>query len=127
MALSHPLEAATATTAEIVRANLDLHHLWTALAVREVPLAGGRTATLVRGTPPEKLYRTDAAAGAEWVLPAVKEASWTVAQWAEVFAALDAAAGGDAPPQRVLMAMLSTDSTVVYYFVHRGLIKPRKN
>lgn len=47
----------------------------------------------------------------------------------------DAAAGGDgsptkwriSQPKRVLLATLDDDSTVVYYIVHDGIVKPRQN
>jgi tRNA-splicing endonuclease subunit Sen15, fungi type len=30
-------------------------------------------------------------------------------------------------PKRVVMAILDDDSTVVYYIVHDGVVKPRQN
>lgn len=81
----------------------------------------------------------------EWVLPVHVDEKWTMARFAEVFDAIDVL-----PPQattpaevelgpsgkdwrgkdrlkRVLMAMVHDDSTVVYYIMHDGIVKPRQN
>ena len=75
----------------------------------------------------------------EWVLPTHLLEKWSLRRFAEVFAAV-----GDAPPEddggevlkggkgrrggkRVLLATLGDDSTVVYYIVHDGIVKPRQN
>ncbi|KAK9468281.1 Sen15 protein-domain-containing protein [Lipomyces arxii] len=124
--------------AERVRLNLDLHHLWTDLTVCPIRLQqndafeflDNNQITLVRGRPPEKLYATDTLTddgltNLEWILPARSESKWSVNKWVTVFQALSTAE--DSGPTRILMALYTNDSTVVYYFVHRGLISPRKN
>lgn len=81
----------------------------------------------------------------EWVLPVHVDEKWTMARFAEVFDAIE-----PLPPQaprttapelgpsgkdwrgadrlkRVLMAMVHDDSTVVYYIMHDGIVKPRQN
>lgn len=90
----------------------------------------------------------------EWVLPTHLREKWSLRRMAEVFDGislvppdLDAeskskqtsdsfathSAGFDSQPnkwrstKRVLLATLSDDSTVVYYIVHDGLVKPRQN
>lgn len=80
----------------------------------------------------------------EWVLPTRLSEKWTLRRLAEVFNGITVvppgAAGEDtaedkvdkaANPwrttKRVLLASADTDSTVVYYIVHDGVVKPRQN
>ena len=80
----------------------------------------------------------------EWVLPTQLREKWTLRRFAEVFDAID-----ETPPgaqarstatanqnqyqrarkrgKRILMAVVNDDSTIVYYIVHDGIIKPRQN
>lgn len=77
----------------------------------------------------------------EWVLPTHLLEKWSLRRFAEVFDAV-----GEEPPEdergqddarrvtgkrrggkRVLLATLGDDSTVVYYIVHDGIVKPRQN
>lgn len=80
----------------------------------------------------------------EWVLPVHVDEKWTLKRFAEVFDAIEALPpqapreeaelgpsgkdwrGGDRL-KRVLMAMVHDDSTVVYYIMHDGIVKPRQN
>ncbi|KAF8458361.1 tRNA-splicing endonuclease subunit Sen15 [Terfezia claveryi] len=93
----------------------------------------------------------------EWVLPVDLREKWTVRQWAEVFDSIPAEppvprsaddgpddepggvrldnsggspsleAGTEKRKKRLVMGMVSGDSTVVYYIVHDGIVKPRQN
>ena len=90
----------------------------------------------------------------EWVLPTHLREKWSLKMFAEVFDAMDqiqreedasrsgeksvaeqgtqSAADGPAPrktdgAKRILLATVSDDSTVVYYIIHDGLVKPRQN
>lgn len=81
----------------------------------------------------------------EWVLPTHLLEKWSLRGFAEVFDGV-----GEEPPgdvrggdggrrirdevkgkrrggKRVLLATLGDDSTVVYYIVHDGIVKPRQN
>lgn len=86
----------------------------------------------------------------EWVLPAHLKEKWTLRGFAGVFDAI-----GKIPPEdgegegnkkgdsggeegkggvgsrrggkRVLLAIVGEDSTIVYYIVHDGIVKPRQN
>ncbi|KAL6713397.1 hypothetical protein ACLMJK_008862 [Lecanora helva] len=88
----------------------------------------------------------------EWVLPTNLKEKWSLRKFAEIFDSI-----GEAPPKpldetknsvdhddekgltekmisqkrrggkRVLLATISDDSTVVYYVVHDGIVKPRQN
>ena len=82
----------------------------------------------------------------EWVLPTHISEKWSLAKFAEVFDALDTVpltkeeAGEEAREsivgqqwqgkhrqKRLLLATLHDDSTVVYYIMHDGIVKPRQN
>lgn len=82
----------------------------------------------------------------EWVLPTHLQEKWSLAKFAAVFDALDAVpppgteflAGevaeivghqwqGKNRQKRLLLATLHDDSTVVYYIIHDGVVKPRQN
>ncbi|KAL2260047.1 hypothetical protein VTK26DRAFT_6091 [Humicola hyalothermophila] len=90
----------------------------------------------------------------EWVLPLHLSEKWSPAQFAAVFDAIEAippggsgAAGADQSPlldlddpssrwklwrgpkrgKRILLATVQDDSTVTYYWIHDGLVKPRQN
>jgi tRNA-splicing endonuclease subunit Sen15 len=80
----------------------------------------------------------------EWVLPLHLSEKWTPAQFAAVFDAIDAIPPGGADREgafdvewkfwrgpkrgkRILLATVQDDSTVAYYWIHDGLVKPRQN
>ncbi|KAL1653669.1 hypothetical protein SLS61_003817 [Didymella pomorum] len=75
----------------------------------------------------------------EWVLPTRLNEQWTLRRLAEVFDDISmvppqtSAAAHEAPEKpwrttkRVVLATVDTDSTVVYYIVHDGVVKPRQN
>ncbi|KAI9809501.1 MAG: hypothetical protein M1827_006807 [Pycnora praestabilis] len=83
----------------------------------------------------------------EWVLPTHLREKWSLRRFAEVLDSIgveppgasggeeDSASGKDRSTKgemrkrekRVLLATLGDDSTVVYYIVHDGIVKPRQN
>ncbi|KAG9195530.1 hypothetical protein G6011_00651 [Alternaria panax] len=77
----------------------------------------------------------------EWILPTRLDEKWTLRGLAQVFDAIttvppapDASTTAGGRPsnpwrttKRVLLASVDTDSTVVYYIVHDGVVKPRQN
>ena len=79
-----------------------------------------------------------------WVLPTHLQEKWSLRRFAEVFDGLGEESLGEEKGQddgvqirgevkgkmcgkRVLLATLGDDSTVVYYVVHDGIVKPRQN
>lgn len=89
----------------------------------------------------------------EWVLPSHLREKWSLRRFGEVFDGVGIVPGardgvavfdddglnrgdedGDevndwrtSKPKRALLAILDDDSTVVYYIVHDGIVKPRQN
>jgi tRNA-splicing endonuclease subunit Sen15, fungi type len=84
----------------------------------------------------------------EWVLPLHLSEKWSPAQFAAVFDAIEALPPGAADQEtldedgknaqwklwrgpkrgkRVLLATVQDDSTVTYYWIFDGLVKPRQN
>lgn len=81
----------------------------------------------------------------EWVLPTHVLEKWSLRKFAEVFDGVEEEPPDDEKGQgdgmqirdevkgrrrggkRVLLATLGDDSTVVYYVVHDGIVKPRQN
>lgn len=80
----------------------------------------------------------------EWVLPTHLGEKWSLNKFATVFDALDTVPPMDEDAQeeesivgqqwrgknrqkRLLLATLHDDSTVVYYIMHDGIVKPRQN
>ncbi|KAK1769196.1 tRNA-splicing endonuclease subunit Sen15 [Phialemonium atrogriseum] len=84
----------------------------------------------------------------EWVLPTHLAEKWSPKAFAAVFDAIDTIPPGAAPldalgaeddssqwmrwrgPQRgkrMLLAIVQDDSTVLYYLMHDGIVKPRQN
>ncbi|KAI6091964.1 tRNA-splicing endonuclease subunit Sen15 [Hypoxylon rubiginosum] len=101
---------------------------------------------LITGLPPRQLYlhpddqiemlksrrnpedRIPETPVVEWVLPTHVSEKWSLRSFASVFDSIPTQAS--TPPdraKRVLLATVHDDSTVVYYFMHDGIVKPRQN
>ena len=82
----------------------------------------------------------------EWVLPTHLAEKWSLRQFAEIFDSVSTMPPSGADlleddvshevgsnwrghnrQKRVLLATLHDDSTIVYYIVHDGIVKPRQN
>lgn len=81
----------------------------------------------------------------EWVLPTHLGEGWSLKKFAEIFDAIQTLPPCDADTlehenggvgsnwrgqnrqKRVLLATVHDDSTIVYYIVHDGIVKPRQN
>ncbi len=85
----------------------------------------------------------------EWVLPTHLREKWSLRAFADVFDSIPLVPPGEGEEdggkgkgkgekgeegvgnrrggKRVLLATVSDDSTVVYYVVHEGVVKPRQN
>ncbi|KAJ2904626.1 hypothetical protein MKZ38_007605 [Zalerion maritima] len=133
--------------ADIVKVNLELEQDWTGLAVHKSSPRGDGDCDgqkllrpLLSGLPPKRLYihpddqidmiknlTGPGESETEWVLPLHQsENPTTISMLASLFDSLPN------PPvpsrrKRIILASVHNDSTVVYYIVHDGLVKPRQN
>ncbi|KAI2642066.1 tRNA-splicing endonuclease subunit Sen15 [Xylaria nigripes] len=65
---------------------------------------------------------------AEWVLPTHILEKWTVKAFAAVFDVLPVQSSSHPErPKRIVLATIHDDSTIVYYLMHDGIVKPRQN
>ncbi|KAI1384660.1 tRNA-splicing endonuclease subunit Sen15 [Hypoxylon trugodes] len=126
--------------------NLQYQHEWTELkTLTHSPVDNSPLPRpLISGLPPRQLYlhpddqiemlkkhksskeRIPETPVTEWVLPVHLSEKWTLRAFASVF---DSMPQSTAPGRvkRVLLATVHDDSTVVYYFMHDGIVKPRQN
>lgn len=132
--LTNPVSDVTSN----VLANLEYQHDWTSLKIHGT--SGSRP--LIRGLPPRRLYihpddqiaalTHEEATGKsvtqspeyEWVLAVHTEEKWTLRGFAAVFDSIEHIGPRE---KRILLATVHNDSTVVYYLMHEGMVKPRQN
>ena len=124
-----------------IQGNLLHQHDWNSLATHtHSPIPPHRLLPrpLLSGLPPHRIYThpdtqlqalmknktTDDTPETEWVLPTHIEEKWTIQRLCEVFEGVPA---GEEGRKRVLLATVGQDSTVVYYILHEGIVKPRQN
>ncbi|KAI0841715.1 tRNA-splicing endonuclease subunit Sen15 [Hypoxylon sp. FL0890] len=128
--------------------NLRYQHDWTELQIlTHSPLDNSPLPRpLISGLPPRRLYLhpddqiellkshrnpeegIPETPAVEWVLPIHLAEKWTLRGFASVFDSMPSQTS-TAPDRvkRVLLATVHDDSTVVYYFMHDGIVKPRQN
>ncbi|KAI0398809.1 tRNA-splicing endonuclease subunit Sen15 [Xylaria palmicola] len=134
--------------ADRVLDNLKHQHDWTELRVQthspanSVPLMR----PMISGLPPRRLYvhpddqiamvKSSAVPDGkfldtpeiEWVLPTHIAEKWTLRAFASVFDSLPAQLSAHPErPKRIVLATIHDDSTIVYYLLHDGIVKPRQN
>lgn len=130
---------ATNWVSHAVLQNLADQHDWTCLELHEGP---DQPRPLIKGLPPKRLYlhpddqiaalAHEEATGEklfntpefEWVLAVHISETWSLGKFSAVF---DTISNTSAQPKRIVLATVHNDSTVVYYVMHEGLVKPRQN
>ena len=123
--------------------NLEDQHDWTALSLQDTNGTQSPRA-LIRGLPPRRLYLhpDDQIAAVthehktgetlydepeeEWVLAVHQSEKWTLGGFAAVFDSIENTSG-QGRAKRITLATVHNDSTVVYYLIHEGIVKPRQN
>jgi tRNA-splicing endonuclease subunit Sen15, fungi type len=143
--------------AETVLDNLRYQHDWTELKIlthspTESGGAGGAFARpMIIGLPPRRLYvhpddqismvKSSALPDGkifdtpetEWILATHISEKWTIRALADVFDSLPSQQQHQPSPphperpKRIVLATVHNDSTVVYYILHDGIVKPRQN
>ncbi len=122
-----------------VMKNLQDQHEWTSLEFCRVPSS---TRALIKGMPPRLLYlhpddqiealaneqstgeRIPRAPVQEVVLPVHLSEEWSLANFTNIF---DELQNTGTREKRIVLATLHNDSTVVYYIMQEGMVKPRQN
>jgi tRNA-splicing endonuclease subunit Sen15 len=118
--------------------NLQYQHDWVSLKVHQTT----SRRPLIRGLPPRRLYihpddqiaalEREKATGepldqtpeSEWVLAVHPEEKWSMRGFSEIFDSIE----HEGPREkRLVLATVHKDSTVVYYLMHEGMVKPRQN
>lgn len=103
-----------------VASNLVHYNLW-----HDVNIHTHNGIQVLSGIPPNRLDEHDSESQKEWVVPQsmnLTEVSMDmIGRWFDLVATF---AGR---PKRLTLAAVNDDSTVVYYFVHDGVVKPRQN
>ncbi|KAH8815781.1 Sen15 protein-domain-containing protein [Xylogone sp. PMI_703] len=144
--------------------NLQYQHDWTSLSLHthSTKTSSPLPRPLISGIPPRRAYihpdeqveiiKVEHETGQpvkqyperEWVLPTHLEECGSLAEFANIFDAIETVPPGDVPEishpvtvgqqwqgesrqKRLLLATVHDDSTVVYYIMHDGIVKPRQN
>ncbi|PHH71930.1 hypothetical protein CDD80_4898 [Ophiocordyceps camponoti-rufipedis] len=128
------------TICRSVARDLEKQHDWRSLEIVDGP---DQLRPLIRGLPPQRLYlhpddqvlalASEHVTGGklhhqpefEWVLPLHLSEAWSLANFATVFKSVTMV--DSTVTKRVLLAIVHSDSTVVYYIMHQGIVKPRQN
>ncbi|KAI0526605.1 tRNA-splicing endonuclease subunit Sen15 [Xylaria bambusicola] len=134
--------------ADTVLDNLKYQHDWTGLQILTHSPTDSKSfiRPMVSGLPPRRLYvhpddqiamlkssaipdgRILDTPEVEWVLPTHISEKWTLKKFAAVFDSLPAQFSAHPDrPKRIVLATIHGDSTIVYYLLHDGLVKPRQN
>lgn len=105
---------------KLVRNNLVHQQLWN--DVQEIKLSE-IDLWVMRGMPPHKLSNDDPSLEAEYILPVelsqYNPGELTLKIMSQIFAELGC--------KRITLGIANDDGTVVYYFIYKGLHKPKKN
>ncbi|SCU79521.1 LAFA_0B03686g1_1 [Lachancea sp. 'fantastica'] len=105
---------------ELVTTNLAHQQLWDAVQAKKL---SNLDIWVVNGVPPHKLSNDDLELGNEWFLPLelqqYSRGSLTLELADQIFAELKC--------RRIILGIVNDDGTVVYYFMYKGLHKPKKN
>lgn len=106
--------------AQYVKTNLIHYNLWSIVTTHSIG-----EHTLVSGKPPKKLNIHDDDEQIEWIVPIEYNHDITVKQINSWFESIEELS--TVRPKRVTVGVINDDGTVVYYFIHDGVVKPRQN
>lgn len=111
----------------LVKDNLSYFQYWTDVQLEDKILPWkGTGLRLVSGTPPNKLSNDDPEIQKEYILPVNmtqhKEEFITLECLDLVFEKLC-----DKDTKRIILGIVNSDGTIVYYFIYNGIHKPKKN
>ncbi|EMG46893.1 SEN15 tRNA-splicing endonuclease subunit SEN15 [Candida maltosa Xu316] len=110
----------TSSLIDQVRLNLIHYNLWTNVEKYE-------SENILSGLPKEKLTNTDVDITKEWIIPrTLTDSKLSVLQINSFFKTITKL-NNEVRPKRIILGIVNDDGTVVYYFVHDGITKPRQN
>lgn len=115
--------------ADQVKSNLIHHNLWSSVESHEILNYDDNKMIILRGKPPAKLEAGDADNSTEWVIPKlmVSKQDLNIAEIDNWFAQISHILDPRVRPPRITIGLVNDDATVVYYFIHDGIVKPRQN
>lgn len=106
-----------------VKLNLIHYNLW-----NEVNIHENDGYSYLSGKPREKLINTDNEIKKEWIIPKLlKDSKLSVQEINKWFNKIENDQGEGKRPERLIIGIVNDDGTVVYYFIHDGIVKPRQN
>ncbi|CAR30748.1 hypothetical protein ZYGR_0P00500 [Zygosaccharomyces rouxii] len=120
------------STFRLVWDNLAYAQLWEQLRTRDEQVEWqGQTLQIIEGKPPHKLSNDDDGGnendhGIEYVLP-IEMSQYKAGKL--TFKCLDLIFDQLCPPdaRRITLALANSDGTVMFYFVYKGIHKPKRN
>lgn len=114
--------------AKQVELNLVHYNLWSEVQIHEIYNSGDNLAYVLSGIPPDKLDESDENGQRQWVKPYVGDLlKFLNIQEINLWFTEIAKISNGARPKKITIALVNDDSTVVYYFIHDGVVKPRQN
>ncbi|GCF01010.1 tRNA splicing endonuclease subunit [Zygosaccharomyces mellis] len=120
------------STFDLIWNNLAYAQLWEQLKARDEQVEWqGQTLRIIEGKPPHKLSNDDYGEdeqdqGKEYVLP-IEMSQYKAGKL--TFKCLDLIFDRMCPPgaRRITLALANSDGTVMFYFVYKGIHKPKRN
>lgn len=114
--------------ADQVETNLVHHNLWSDVRKHEITSYNDIKMTILRGKPPAKLEAGDVDGSTEWVVPKLMTSkNMCIAEIDNWFVQISQLSDPRIRPLRITIGIVNDDATVVYYFIHDGIVKPRQN
>lgn len=116
------------TLAEQVKNNLVHYNLWSGVDVHEIDNYDGSKVLIMSGKPPADFDSENTGCN-EWVIPKVMEnrQDMCIEEIDNWFVQILKITDDKERPKRVTIGLVNDDATVVYYFIHDGIVKPRQN
>ncbi|ODV96196.1 hypothetical protein PACTADRAFT_49586 [Pachysolen tannophilus NRRL Y-2460] len=118
-----------------VKTNLEYYNLWSDLKVYNFD---NDSIQLLNGKPLEKLQPSESISNdktrseqeqqgndREWIFPIGMDEKLTMSQTDFVFDCIRLVE--NERPKRIIAGMVNNDGTIVYYFIHDGIVRPRKS
>ncbi|CUM46718.1 uncharacterized protein AC631_05312 [Debaryomyces fabryi] len=112
-----------------VETNLVHHNLWSDVKRHEIANYNDTKITILRGKPPAKLETGDEDGSTEWVVPKLMTSKndMNITEIDNWFVQISQLSDPKIRPLRITIGLVNDDATVVYYFIHDGIVKPRQN